>query len=177
VRTLTDITGTVTDTYDYDAWGNIISQTGTTPNVYLYRGEQYDPDLRLYYLRARYFNQLSGRFLTVAPELGAIAKPLSLHKYVYAESDPITKQDPTGHPTTVEYSENEGSSGSRWFQFRAPPLPKPLPPLWTSLTQEDPCWAATVAYATVRYGFAALTGAELLNTYLACRAAHFAMFN
>jgi RHS repeat-associated protein len=32
--------------------------------VYRYRGEQYDPDLNLYYLRARYFNPLTGRFLT-----------------------------------------------------------------------------------------------------------------
>ena len=47
VRLLTDATGTVTDTYDYDAWGNAVNTTGSTPNVYLYRGEQYDPDLRL----------------------------------------------------------------------------------------------------------------------------------
>ena len=39
VRLLTDSTGTVTDTYDYDAWGNTVNTTGSTPNVYLYRGE------------------------------------------------------------------------------------------------------------------------------------------
>jgi RHS repeat-associated protein len=33
-------------------------------NVYLYRREQYDSDLQLYYLRARYFNPLTGRFIT-----------------------------------------------------------------------------------------------------------------
>ena len=63
-RLLTDSTGTVTDTFDYDAWGNAVNTTGTTPNLYLYRGEQYDSDLGLYYLRARYFNPLTGRFLT-----------------------------------------------------------------------------------------------------------------
>ena len=35
-----------------------------------YRGEQYDPDLSLYYLRARYYNPLTGRFLSVDPEAG-----------------------------------------------------------------------------------------------------------
>ena len=55
VRLLTDASGTVTDRYDYDAWGNAVNVTGSTPNAYLYRGEQYDPDLTLYYLRARYF--------------------------------------------------------------------------------------------------------------------------
>ena len=32
-----------------------------------YRSEQYDPDLGLYYLRARYYNPATGRFLSVEP--------------------------------------------------------------------------------------------------------------
>ena len=39
-------------TYDYDAFGNLIHQTGTMPNNYLFAGEQFDPDLNLYYNRA-----------------------------------------------------------------------------------------------------------------------------
>ena len=62
VRQLTNASGAVTDTYAYDAFGNKISSTGTTPNEFLYRGEQYDSDLGLYYLRARYDNPLTGRF-------------------------------------------------------------------------------------------------------------------
>jgi RHS repeat-associated protein len=96
VRTLTDSTGTVTDTYDYDAWGNTVNTTGSTPNVYLYRGEQYDPDLRLYYLRARYLNPLSGRFLTRDPGAGRTRVPVTLHKYLYAGGNPINRTDPTG---------------------------------------------------------------------------------
>src|SRR5208283_18670 len=38
-------------TYDYDAWGNTVNTAGSTPNVYLYGGDQYDTDLGLYYLR------------------------------------------------------------------------------------------------------------------------------
>ena len=71
VRQLTDSAGAVTDTYKYDAWGNSFGSTGSTPNVYLYRGEQYDSDLMLYYLRARYFNPLAGRFLTRDPAQGS----------------------------------------------------------------------------------------------------------
>ena len=62
VRQLTDATGAVTDTWDYDAFGNIISRTGTTENAYLYRGEQYDTDLGMYSLRARFYNPNTGRF-------------------------------------------------------------------------------------------------------------------
>jgi hypothetical protein len=47
VRALTDLTGAVTDTYDYDAFGNIVHSIGTTPNNYLYSGEQFDSDLHL----------------------------------------------------------------------------------------------------------------------------------
>ena len=32
-----------------------------------YRGEQYDSDLGLYYLRARYYNPVTGRFLSRDP--------------------------------------------------------------------------------------------------------------
>ena len=56
VRQLTSMTGAVTDTYEYDAFGNQITHTGTTPNPYLYRGEYFDSDLGLYYLRARWMN-------------------------------------------------------------------------------------------------------------------------
>jgi RHS repeat-associated protein len=96
VRLLTDSAGTVTDTYDYDAWGNAVNTTGSTPNVYLYRGEQYDPDLGLYYLRARYFNPLSGRFLTRDPRAAGLRHVRTLHKYLYAYANPVNRTDPSG---------------------------------------------------------------------------------
>jgi RHS repeat-associated protein len=96
VRTLTGATRAVTDTYDYDAWGNATNTTGSTPNVYLYRSEQYDPDLRLNYLRARYLNPLSGRFLTRDRETGRIKLPVTLHKYLYVGADPVNWIDPLG---------------------------------------------------------------------------------
>jgi hypothetical protein len=52
VRALTDINGNVTDTFEYDAFGVLINRTGNTPNTRLYAGEEYDPDLGFYYLRA-----------------------------------------------------------------------------------------------------------------------------
>jgi RHS repeat-associated protein len=102
VRQLTGPAGAVTDTYDYDAWGNAVNVTGSTPNVYLYRGEQYDPDLNLYYLRARYFNPLTGRFLTRDPAEGQTVDPRTLHKYLYAGGDPVNALDPTGRDDDLE---------------------------------------------------------------------------
>ena len=96
VRQLTNAAGAVTDTYEYDAFGNEINHTGTTPNNYLYRGEQYDQDLGLYYLRARYYNPATGRFLSRDPNAGYIDQPATLHKYLYANGDPVDGLDPTG---------------------------------------------------------------------------------
>jgi RHS repeat-associated protein len=104
VRQLTNLAGTVTDTYSYDAFGNLLSSTGTTPNNYLYRGEQYDPDLNLYYLRARYYNPATDRFLSRDPDDHSPFDPKSLHKYLYANGDPVNGLDPTGRGDLVEYN-------------------------------------------------------------------------
>lgn len=100
VRQLTDQVGTVTDTYTYDAFGELISRTGTTPNLYLYAGERYDADLGLYYLRARHYNADRGRFVSMDPYPGVITDPISLHKYLYANADPVNFMDPSGLSST-----------------------------------------------------------------------------
>jgi len=99
---LTNSSGAITDTYEYDAFGNKVNPTGTTPNNYLYRGEQWDPDLGLYYLRARYYNPLTGRFMSRDPLDGNAKDPASLYKYLYASGDPVNLLDPTGRGDTIE---------------------------------------------------------------------------
>ena len=97
VRQLFNSSGTITDRYDYDAFGNLINSTGSTPNNYLFAGEQYDPALGLYYNRARYLNTATGRFWSMDTEDGQDRDPLSLHKYLYAEGNPVDNLDPTGN--------------------------------------------------------------------------------
>jgi RHS repeat-associated protein len=111
VRNLTNSAGAVTDTFAYDAFGNDFITSGTTPNVYLYRGEQYDSDLGLYYLRARYYNSITGRFMSRDPndphlfdtKYGPV-DPRALHKYLYADGDPLNGADPTGRADEEDYS-------------------------------------------------------------------------
>jgi RHS repeat-associated protein len=67
-----------------------------------YRGEQYDPDLGLYYLRARYYNPATGRFLSRDPLDGQPNDPASLHKYLYADGDAANLVDPTGRGAALE---------------------------------------------------------------------------
>lgn len=102
VRFLTDVAGAVTDTYDYDGFGNLIGSTGSTPNNYLFAGEQYDATLGLYYNRARYLDVRTGRFWGMDAHEGNNPDPRSLHKYVYVESDPTNKIDRSGHESLAE---------------------------------------------------------------------------
>ena len=108
VRMLTDVNGNVTDTYDYDAFGNLIAKTGNTPNTRLYAGEEFDEDLGFYYLRARFLDTIKGRFLSQDKSEGTRTRPLSLHKYLYAAPNPVNNIDPTGFDsiTTISNSFN-----------------------------------------------------------------------
>ena len=94
VTFLTDATGNLTDTYDYDAWGLLVGRMGSTPNTRLYAGEEFDPDLGLTNLRARLYGPDSGRLLTLDP-LPA-RPPVATNRYLYAAADPANRRDPLG---------------------------------------------------------------------------------
>ena len=113
VRQLADSTGAVTDTYVYDAWGNLISSTGTTENSYLYCGEQLDSTTGLYYLRARYMNPTTGMFISMDTYQGTIFDPTSLHKYLYANANPVMNVDPSGNMAQVAMMKAE-SQHNAW---------------------------------------------------------------
>jgi RHS repeat-associated protein len=95
-RQLTTSAGLVGDTYTYDGFGGLLASTGTTLNNYRFAGEQFDPNIGLYYLRARYYDQATGRFSGIDPLEGNIFAPLSLHRYLYANSNPVNNLDPSG---------------------------------------------------------------------------------
>jgi len=100
VRALTDLEGNVTDTFSYDAYGNLLQPSSLfLPTSYLYRGERYDPDLGHYYLRARFYDANLGRFHTLDEYEGRTGEPLSLHKYLYAHANPVSGWDPSGNET------------------------------------------------------------------------------
>ena len=86
-------------TFLFDAFGNFLSKTGTTANDFLYTGEQYDANTGFYYLRARYMNPSTGTFTSPDAYAGTIFDPVSLHKYLYANANPVMNRDPSGYST------------------------------------------------------------------------------
>jgi len=103
-RYLSDDTGALTDSYDYEAFGKLLNSEGNTSNNYLYTGEQQDKETKQYYLRARYYAPTTGRFTQQDTYMGNSADPVSLHKYLYANANPVTYTDPTGEFSMMESS-------------------------------------------------------------------------
>lgn len=91
VTRLVDASGSVTDTYNYDAFGNVISRTGATNNAYQFAGNWgYYRVGALTHIGARFYSPAIARFLSVDP----------LHQginwYAYAQNDPVNFVDPDG---------------------------------------------------------------------------------
>jgi RHS repeat-associated protein len=98
-----DVTALVTEqgeivaTYYYDAFGNILEQTGNANNPIRYAGYHYDEETGLYYLKARMYDPITARFLQEDTYRGDMYDPLSLNLYTYVHNNPLMYYDPTGH--------------------------------------------------------------------------------
>ncbi|MBS7531927.1 RHS repeat-associated core domain-containing protein [Hazenella sp. IB182353] len=97
VVALTNASGSIVATYDYDTYGNLVSETGYVENPYNYARYRYDKETELYFLQSRYYNPKYGRFLTRDTFLGFEKEPLSLNKYSYTHNKPVMNIDPDGH--------------------------------------------------------------------------------
>lgn len=87
----------VNDVRSYDAWGNIRqgAQTGDPKGRYCASlGHKMDDESGLIYMRARYYEPTSGRFISQDPQMQGG------NWFVYATSDPISGEDYSG---TIDY--------------------------------------------------------------------------
>jgi len=99
-RLLTDQGGIFDNAFAYDAYGTLIASNSVPQTVFLYCGEQFDTDLGQYYFRNRTYNPGTGRFWTMDTFAGNNEDPLSLHKYLYCQGNPINGKDPSGFAMT-----------------------------------------------------------------------------
>ncbi len=93
---LTDGSGNNPVSYAYDIFGAIRSQTGSSPNYWLFAADQRDAESSFYYLRARYYDPATGRFLGRDSFLGYPSDPETLNGYVYTLNNPVNLIDPQG---------------------------------------------------------------------------------
>lgn len=99
VLALTDASGNVVESYQYDPYGNfeVISDGSTVDvsqvgNPYAFTGRRYDEESGLYYFRNRYYSPVLGRFTTRDP----LGYESGLNLFEYASSNPVTTVDPMG---------------------------------------------------------------------------------
>ena len=79
-------------TYRYDAFGDILNESGDTFNRLTYTGQMYDGVMGQYYLRARFYNPSIGRFMQEDVYRGD-----GLNLYAYCANNPVMYFDPSGY--------------------------------------------------------------------------------
>ena len=93
--------GDIVAEYQYDAWGNILSASGSRAeiNPLRYRGYYYDSETGFYYVSSRYYDPEIGRFLSPDSTDILTASPLvhtDKNLYAYCDNNPVVRADGSG---------------------------------------------------------------------------------
>ena len=92
VTSLSNGAGALAQTYTFDSFGNQTASSGSLTNSFRYAGREFDSETMLYFMRARYFDQSSGRFISEDPiDFGS-----GTNFYRYVDNDPSSFIDPDG---------------------------------------------------------------------------------
>jgi RHS repeat-associated protein len=99
VVAILDTAGTILDSYTYEPFGSILTQTGSGSD-FNYTGKEFDEgyNFNLYYYGARYYNAELGRFISPDPVRGYY------NPYSYVGNEPVMRIDPDGKASLREYA-------------------------------------------------------------------------
>ena len=86
-------------TYEYDAWGNIVSSSGRLAeiNPLRYRGYYYDSETGFYYLQSRYYDPANRRFINA--DTYSSTDPgdaIGCNMFAYCGNNPVMRNDYSG---------------------------------------------------------------------------------
>ena len=86
-------------TYEYDAWGNIVSSSGKLAeiNPLRYRGYYYDNETGFYYLQSRYYDPANRRFMNA--DTYSTTDPgdaIGCNMFAYCGNNPVMRNDYSG---------------------------------------------------------------------------------
>ncbi|HXJ94595.1 MAG TPA: RHS repeat-associated core domain-containing protein, partial [Terriglobia bacterium] len=92
VTSLSNAAGALTQTYTFDSFGNTTNSSGSLTNPFQYTSREFDTETTLYYMRARYFDPKTGRFLSEDP----LGFSVGDNFYAYSLNSPVNFVDPAG---------------------------------------------------------------------------------
>jgi RHS repeat-associated protein len=95
VRQLADHTGVATLSRNYEPYGDILNSAGSATTSYGFTGEWTDAT-GLVYLRARYYEPGTGRFISRDVWMGNSNQPMSYNAWLYVHANPVNLTDPSG---------------------------------------------------------------------------------
>ena len=95
VTSLSNTAGALAQSYTFDSFGNETASSGSLTNPFQFTGRELDSETTLYFMRARYFDPASGRFLSEDPR--GFGDGLNFYRYVH--DNPVNFADPTGLTT------------------------------------------------------------------------------
>jgi RHS repeat-associated protein len=99
---ITNASGTKVVEYTYDAWGKVLTTTGSlastigATNPYRYRGYWFDTETGLYYLQSRYYDPQTGRFINADMLVSTGQGVLGSNMFAYCMNDPANLTDQLG---------------------------------------------------------------------------------
>jgi RHS repeat-associated protein len=122
VHAIVDQGGAVVESYRYDAWGRVdgVFDAGGVElpesalgNRYLWQGREYSWKTGLYYFRARWYDPITGRWLSNDP----IGISGGLNQYVFCGNDPVNMVDPFGNAAKeiTRYYRADGHGPHTWL--------------------------------------------------------------
>ena len=110
IRGISDSTGSLVATADYDVFGAVRTNSGTQ-STFRFSGERSDPTTGFTYLRARYLDPATGRLISADTVQPNAPGTQGWNLYAYVANNPTTWADPTGHSSWAPAAPRGPSAG------------------------------------------------------------------
>ena len=127
---IVDSNGAIAVEYKYNAWGSILSRTGTLSdtlgysNPFRYRRYIYDDETCMYWLKSRYYYPELFRFINLDKLLIKDFKIFDLNSYTYCSNRPISSSDENGFHA-IDVNGGVASPADRVNKSKVPPSLNP----------------------------------------------------